>query len=97
MTKKMIDRGKRSKTLSDDKPVENISRNLQSFLEISPVQKEVLLLNKLQDHAFESCNLFRLKEDNSSQNFVFKLVFTPCKAEQPLRGMELQEKEAQKG
>ena len=27
----------------------------------------------------------------------FKLVFTLCKAEQPLRGMELQEKEAQKG
>ena len=27
----------------------------------------------------------------------FLLVFTPCKAEQPLRGMELQEKEAQKG
>ena len=27
----------------------------------------------------------------------FFLVFTPCKAEQPLRGMELQEKEAQKG
>ena len=25
-----------------------------------------------------------------------KLGFTPCKAEQPLRGMELQEKEAQK-
>ena len=25
------------------------------------------------------------------------LVFTTCKAEQPLRGMELQEKEAQKG
>ena len=29
--------------------------------------------------------------------FFFELVFTPCKAEQPLRGMELQEKEAQKG
>ena len=29
--------------------------------------------------------------------FFFKLVLTPCKAEQPLRGMELQEKEAQKG
>ena len=29
--------------------------------------------------------------------FFFKLVFAPCKAEQPLRGMELQEKEAQKG
>ena len=28
--------------------------------------------------------------------FLFKLRFTPCKAEEPLRGMELQEKEAQK-
>ena len=27
----------------------------------------------------------------------FKLVFTPCKVEQPLRGMKLQEKEAKKG
>ena len=26
----------------------------------------------------------------------FKLEFTPCKTEQPLRGMELQEKEVQK-
>ena len=26
----------------------------------------------------------------------FKLGFTPCKAEQPLQGMELQEKGAQK-
>ena len=41
-TKKVIDRGKRSKTLSELKPVENISKNLQSFLEISLVQKEVL-------------------------------------------------------
>ena len=32
---KVIDRGKRSKTLK------NISKNLQSFLEISPMQKEV--------------------------------------------------------
>ena len=32
----------------------------------------------------------------SSTNF-FKLGFTPCKAEQSLRGMELQEEEAQKG
>ena len=46
----MIDRGKRSKTLSEVKPVENISKNLQSFLEISLVQKEVLLSHKLQDH-----------------------------------------------
>ena len=29
----------------------------------------------------------------SSNRHFFKLSFTPCKAEQPLRGMELQEKE----
>ena len=40
--KKVIGRGKRSKTLSEVKPVEIISKNLQSFLEIGPVQKEVL-------------------------------------------------------
>ena len=51
--KKVIDSGERSKTLSEVKPVENISKNLQSFLEISPVQKEVLLSHKLQDHAYE--------------------------------------------
>ena len=33
-TKKVIDRGERSKTLSEVKPVEKISKNLQSFLEI---------------------------------------------------------------
>ena len=49
----MTDRGKRIKILSEVKPVENISKNLQSFLEISPVQKEVLLSHKLQDHAYE--------------------------------------------
>ena len=35
--KKEIDGGKRSKTLSKVKPVKNISKNLQSFLEISPM------------------------------------------------------------
>ena len=44
---------KESKTLSEVKPVENISKNLQSFLEISPMQKEVLPSDKLQDHAYE--------------------------------------------
>ena len=40
----MIDRGKRIETLGEVKPVENISKNWlnKSFLEISPVQKEVL-------------------------------------------------------
>ena len=37
----VINRGKRSKTLNEVKPVENINKNPESFLEISPVQKEV--------------------------------------------------------
>ena len=40
--KKVIDREKRSKTPSEVTPVEDIGRNLQSFLEISSTQKEVL-------------------------------------------------------
>ena len=48
----MIDRGKRSKTLSEVKAVESISKNLQSFLE-SLMQKEVLPLPKLRDHGYE--------------------------------------------
>ena len=47
--KKVINRGKRSKRLSEVKPVENVSKNLQSFLEISPMPNEVLPSNKLQD------------------------------------------------
>ena len=53
--------------MSEVKPVENINKNLQSFLEISPVQKEVLLSHKLRDHAYEYQNPFGLKEDNLSQ------------------------------
>ena len=34
---------RKKKMLSEVKPVENISTNLQSFLEISPMEKEVLL------------------------------------------------------
>ena len=67
MTKKGIDRGKRSKTLSEVKQVENISKNLQSFLEISPVQMEDLPSHNLRDHAYEYWNPFGLKEDNLSQ------------------------------
>ena len=65
--KKVIDRGKRSKTLKEVRPVENISKNLQSFLEISLVQKEVFLSHKIQDYAYEYQNPFGLKEDNVSQ------------------------------
>ena len=49
----MINRGKRSKTVSEVKPVENMCKNLHSFLVISPVPKEVLPPG--------------LKEDNPSQ------------------------------
>ena len=41
--KKVIARRKRSKILNEVKPVGNISKNLQSFLEISPAQKKVFL------------------------------------------------------
>ena len=43
---KVINRGKRSNTLSEVKSVKNVS------LVISPVQREVLPLYKLQDHAY---------------------------------------------
>ena len=49
----MIDRGKKVKTLSEIKLAENISKNLQTFLEISPGQKEVLLSHELQNYAYE--------------------------------------------
>ena len=39
--------------LKELKVVENISKNLQSFPEISPMQKEVLFSHKLQDHPYE--------------------------------------------
>ena len=52
MIRKVIGRGKRSKTLSEVQEVKNISKNLQSFLEISPEQKEDLPSHKLRDHAY---------------------------------------------
>ena len=58
---------KRSTTLSEVKPVKNISKNLQSFLEISPAQKEVLPSHKLRDHAYENQNPFKIKGNNLSQ------------------------------
>ena len=51
-TKEVIDRGKRNETLNETKPVKNINKNLQSFLEINPMQKEVLPSHKQQDHIY---------------------------------------------
>ena len=36
-----------------------------------------------------------VQKEQVLDSLIFKLGFTPCKAEQPLRDMELQEKEAQ--
>ena len=41
--KNVINRVKRSKTYRKVKPVENISKNLQSFLEVSSMEKKVLI------------------------------------------------------
>ena len=46
-------RGKRSNKLSEVKSVEKISKNLQSFLDINAMQKEVLLSHKVQGHAYK--------------------------------------------
>ena len=51
--KKVIDKGRRSKTLSEVKLLEDISKIQQRFFEISPLQKEVLLSHKLQEHAYK--------------------------------------------
>ena len=63
----MIDRRKRSKALNEVKPVENISRSPQIFLEICPMEKEALPSNKLQDLGYEEQNPFRLNKDNPSK------------------------------
>ena len=62
--KRVTDREKSSRRLSEAKPFENINKNLQSFLEIRPAQKEVVLSHKLLDHAYEYQNPFELKEGN---------------------------------
>ena len=49
----MINSGKRGKALNEVKPVKNISKNLHSFLEIGPMQKEILPSHNLQDHPYE--------------------------------------------
>ena len=46
---KVIDRGKRSKTLSKVTPVKNISKDLQSFLEIKTLSKVTPVKNISKD------------------------------------------------
>ena len=70
--RKVTDRGKRSKTLSEVKPVKNISKNLQSFLEVRPMQKEVFPSHKLRDRAYEYYGLVVKVLDSKSRGPVFK-------------------------
>ena len=52
--KKVINTGKSRKTLSVVKLAKSLNKgHLQSFLEIGPVQKEVLTSHQQQDHAYE--------------------------------------------
>ena len=61
------DQLRKKKTLNKVKLVKNISKNPQGFIEISPMENEVLLSHKLQDHAYGYQNPFDLKEANLSQ------------------------------
>ena len=63
----MIDRGKGSKRSDKVKPVKNISKNPQSFLEISLVQKEGFPSHKMQDHVYEKHNPLELKKNHPLQ------------------------------
>ena len=49
-TKRLINRGKRNKTLSEVKLVKNIGKNLQRFLEISPVLHTYKTMHKITPH-----------------------------------------------
>ena len=52
-TKKVINGVKTSKKLSKVKSFQNMSKNLQTFLEISLMEKEVIPSDKLQEHAYK--------------------------------------------
>ena len=45
--------GRRSKTLNEVKPVENISKNPDNFLDINPFQKKIPPSHRLEDLAHE--------------------------------------------
>ena len=53
MKKETINKRKISKTLNELKLVKNINKNSESFLEVSPVQKQVPPSHKLQNHVYE--------------------------------------------
>ena len=61
------------------------------------IYKEIVLKVQWSRHFSKFENLPNKNPPKQAQgHFFFKLGFTPYKAEQPLQGMELQEKETQK-
>ena len=52
------------------------------------------IISDVSVEKFKELKKIRFRQKNF---FLKKLGFTPCKAEQPIQGIELQEKEANKG
>ena len=68
-TKKVINRRKRTNILSEVNPDENI----ETFLEISPMQKQVLPSHKLWGHAYECQNPFGFKEEVTPHREIVRI------------------------
>ena len=64
--KKVINRGKRSKTLSEVKPVENMSKNLQNFLNQLP---ESIESSKFVSQRARISGEFDSRKDSQSAKF----------------------------
>ena len=70
---------------------------MAAFVEVCFSIRKQLIKNKINEEiALAIICLFhvQIEEPASSSIFKKKLEFTPCKAEQPLRDIEFQEKEA---
>ena len=63
---KVIDRGKRSQTMSEVKPVENMSKNLQNFLNQLP---ESIESSRFVSHRARMSGEFDSRKDSQSAKF----------------------------
>ena len=53
--------------------------------------------HKVRDPSHKTGKKSKIRQFLEIAQYFFSFRFTPCKAEQPLKGMDLQEKEAHKG